>query len=228
MKLDQEVELPGREDPRRATFLELFFDLIYVFVLVQLSSRVVGNLETVRGAAGLDRLFFESGKAVMLLLAMWSVWWATAWTTSRYNPQRLRIQAIVILAIFCSLVMALSLPLAFSDYALAFAVAYVVTQVGRPAILATALGGERRRLKLRILIIFSATGVLWITGAVIGGGAQRALWVLALATELVASRLGWPFPGLGRSRPQEWTIAGEHLGERYQQFFLIVLGESIL
>jgi len=228
MKLDQEVELPGREDPRRATFLELFFDLVYVFVLIQLSSRVVDNLELVRGAAGLDRLFFESGRAVMLLLAMWSVWWATAWTTSRYNPQRLQIQLIVFLAVFCALVMALSLPQAFRDHALAFAVAYVVTQVGRPTVLAFSLGGERRRLKMRILIVYVATGVLWITGALIGGWAQKALWVLALAAEFVAGRVGWPIPGLGRSRPQEWSIAGEHLGERYQQFFLIVLGESIL
>jgi low temperature requirement protein LtrA len=228
MKLDQEVELPGREDPRRATFLELFFDLVYVFLLFQLSSRVVVNLEIIRGSAGLDRLFFESGRALMLLLAMWSVWWATAWTTSRYNPQRLQIQLIVMLAVFCSLAMALSVPRAFGEHALAFALAYVVTQVGRPAILAISLGGERRRLKVRILVVYATTAVAWITGALIGGGAQKALWVSALAAEFVAGRLGWPIPGMGRSRPQEWSIAGEHLGERYQQIFLIVLGESIL
>jgi low temperature requirement protein LtrA len=227
MKLDQEVELPGREDPRRATFLELFFDLVYVFVLVQLSTRVVANLGLIRGAAGMEQLFFESGRALMLLLAMWSVWWATAWTTSRYHPQRLQIQLIVILGLFCALVMGLSVPQAFRDHALPFAVAYVATQVGRPVILAFSLSGERRRLKVRILLVYAATGVLWITGALIGGWVQKALWVLALAVEMVAGRLGWPVPGLGRSRPQEWSIAGEHLGERYQQFFLIVLGESI-
>jgi low temperature requirement protein LtrA len=228
MKLDEEVELPGHEDPRRATFLELFFDLVYVFVLFQLSRRVLENLKAIRGAAGLDRLLFESGRAVLLLLAVWSVWWATAWTTSRYNPQRLQIQLIVMLAVSGSLVMALTLPMAFGRYALVFATAYVATQVGRPAILAFSLTGERRRLKVRILIFSATTGVLWIAGALVGGWAQRALWVLALAAEIGAGRLGWPIPGMGRSRPQEWTIAGEHLGERYQQFFLIVLGESIL
>jgi low temperature requirement protein LtrA len=175
----------------------------------------------------MEQLFFESGRALMLLLAVWSVWWATAWTTSRYHPQRLQIQLIVILGLFCALVMGLSVPQAFRDHALPFAVAYVATQVGRPVILAFSLSGERRRLKVRILLVYAATGVLWITGALIGGWVQKALWVLALAVEMVAGRLGWPVPGLGRSRPQEWSIAGEHLGERYQQFFLIVLGESI-
>jgi low temperature requirement protein LtrA len=228
MKLDQEVERPGGEDPRRATFLELFFDLVYVFVFIQLSRRLVEELEPVHGAAGLYRLFVESGNTVVLLLAVWSVWWATAWTTSRYDPQRLQVQLIVILAVFCTVVMALSIPLAFGDYALAFAVAYVATQVGRPVILALSLSGEPRRLKLRILIVFTATGALWIAGALIGDWTQRVLWVLAVALESIAGRFGWPIPGLGRSRPQEWSLAGEHLGERYQQFFLIVLGETIL
>jgi low temperature requirement protein LtrA len=228
MRLDEETAPPESEEGRRATFLELFFDVVYVFVLFQVSTRIVDNLGHIRGKAGLDRLFFESGKVLVLLLAMWSIWWATAWTTSRYNPQLLRIQAIVILAIFTSLVMALALPQAFGNYSLPFAIAYVGTQVARPAILATALSGERRRLKLRMMIIFSATGVLWIAGALMDEWPQRASWVLALVLELVASRLGWPVPGMGRSRPEEWTIAGEHLGERYQQFFLIVLGESIL
>jgi low temperature requirement protein LtrA len=228
MNLDQEVELRVGEDPRRATFLELFFDVTFVFLLFQLSVRVVDKLKDVDGLAGLGRLMSESGDALVLLLAIWSVWWGTAWAMSRYNPRRLRIQTIVILAIFCSLVMALSVPLAFRDYALPFALAYVVAQVGRPAILALSTRGERRRLKMRMLIYFSSTGVLWIGGALIGGSAERVLWVSALATELIANRLGWPLPGLGRANPFDLTIAGEHLGERYQQFFLVVLGEAIL
>ncbi|WP_161557947.1 low temperature requirement protein A [Micromonospora sicca] len=41
-------------------------------------------------------------------------------------------------------------------------------------------------------------------------------------------RLGWPTPGLSRSSMTEWSVAAEHLAERYRQFFIIALGELIL
>nr|WP_088963636.1 low temperature requirement protein A [Micromonospora purpureochromogenes] len=54
------------------------------------------------------------------------------------------------------------------------------------------------------------------------------LWTLALVLDYTGLILGWPVPGLGRTRIEDWKLAGEHLAERYQQFVVIALGETIL
>ncbi|WP_369008538.1 low temperature requirement protein A [Micromonospora globispora] len=129
----------------------------------------------------------------------------TAWTTSRYDPYHIWVQTVVIIALVCSMVMRVAVPRAFSETALAFAAAYVVAQVSRPAILLAALGRHQyRRLKLRMLIVFSATGVLWVTGALLPVDGTVVLWTLALALEYLATRSGWPVPGLGRSTVSRW------------------------
>ncbi|WP_328345195.1 low temperature requirement protein A [Micromonospora sp. NBC_00421] len=123
----------------------------------------------------------------------------------------------------------MAIPRAFTSTGVAFAVAYVAAQVSRPGLLLLALGRhEYRRIKLRMLITYCATGVLWLTGAFLPTTARVVLWASALGVEYLAARFGWPVPGLGRSTASRWDVAGEHLAERYQQFFLVALGETIL
>ncbi|GGO14347.1 low temperature requirement protein A [Micromonospora parathelypteridis] len=215
--------------PGRATFLELFFDLVFVFALTRISARAFEEL-THEGAMGqVGAAITSSGKTLLLLLALWAVWQGTAWTTSRYDPHRLALQAVVIIALVGSMLMGVAIPRAFSATGLMFAVAYVVTQVSRPLILAVALGPHPyRRLKVRMAVVFAVSGVLWIGGATLPTDGQVSLWTAALILEYGAARFGWPVPGLGRSTVSKWEIAGEHLAERYQQFFLVALGETIL
>ena len=221
--------LPKGGVPKRATFLELFFDLVFVFALTRIAARAFEDLAVEPGHAEVWRAITGGGKTLLLLLALGWVWQGTAWTTSRYDPYHIWLQTVVIIALVCSMVMGVAIPRAFSETALAFAAAYVVAQVSRPAILLVALGQHQyRRLKLRMLIVFSVTGVLWVTGAFLGTNGTVVLWTLALALEYLADRNGWPVPGLGRSMISRWEIAGEHLAERYQQIFLVALGETIL
>lgn len=72
-----------------------------------------------------------------------------------------------------------------------------------------------------------AAGVLWMIGGLLGG-ARYVLWALALAANLGAPLTGYYIPGLGRSRTEEWTVAGAHLAARCRLFVLIALGESLL
>ena len=214
--------------PDRATFLELFFDLVYVFALSRISARAFEDLVLEGGQTGWSAVT-GGGKTLLLLLALWAVWQGTAWTTSRYDPHHLWLQVIVITALISAMVMGVAIPRAFSHSGLMFAAAYVVAQVSRPAILVLVLRKQPyRRLKLRMLITFCATGVLWLTGALLPGSARVVLWTTALLIEYLAARFGWPVPGLGRSTVSRWDIHGEHLAERYQQIFLIALGETIL
>ncbi|WP_435209541.1 low temperature requirement protein A [Micromonospora sp. bgisy143] len=221
--------VPAAATPGRATFLELFFDLVYVFALTRISARAFEDLSREPARDHAAAAITGSGKTLLLLLALWSVWQGTAWTTSRYDPYRAPLQIVVLTALVSSMVMGVAIPRAFSATSLMFATAYVIAQVTRPVILSIALGPHPyRRLKVRMAVVFAVTGVLWITGALLSTDAQVVLWSVALAAEYVAARCGWPVPGLGRSTVSKWEIAGEHLAERYQQFFLVALGETIL
>ncbi len=232
MSSSPDVHLVGRDDPRRATFLELFFDLIYVFVFAELVSRVVRRLglteARTEARTGAEELLNESGKTLVLLVAVWFVWWHTAWTTSRYDPKRQPIQLVVIAAVFGALVMGLALPRAFRNYGLAFVIAYVGTHLARAGILAAAVRGERRQLKLRMLTYYCVAAVPWLAGTLVDQWRRGLLWLLALVIEFLGTKFGWPIPGLKRISEEASVIAGEHLGERYQQIFLVALGESIL
>ncbi|MBQ1013636.1 low temperature requirement protein A [Micromonospora sp. M51] len=221
--------VPAAAAPGRATFLELFFDLVYVFALTRISARAFEDLTQDPGREHGWGTITGSGKTLLLLLALWAVWQGTAWTTSRYDPYRVPLQTVVITALVCSMVMGVAIPRAFSQTALMFAVAYVIAQVTRPVILSVALGPHPyRRLKVRMAVIYAVSGVLWIGGAMLSTNAQVVLWSVALGFEYLAARCGWPVPGLGRSTISKWEIAGEHLAERYQQFFLVALGATIL
>ncbi|TYC20582.1 low temperature requirement protein A [Micromonospora sp. MP36] len=217
------------KDAKRATFLELFFDLVFVFAIARIGTRAFEDLAVAPGHGTGGRAVTDSGKTLLLGLALWAVWQGTAWTTSRYDPYHTSIQAIVIIALVCSMVMGVAIPRAFAQAGLAFAVAYVTAQLSRPVILLAALRAHPyRRLKLRMLITFAVTGALWLTGAFLPTVPRVALWTAALALEYLAMRTGWPLPKLGRSTTSRWDIAGEHLAERYQQLFLVALAETIL
>ncbi len=206
----------------RATFLELFFDLVFVFALTRLSARLVQEVSGGRMVAGVV-------ETLVLFLTLWLVWTITTWVTSRYEPERAVIQAVVVGTMFGSLVMAVTLPRAFEERALPFVLAYLGVMIGRPLVIAVALRGHRRRqVPLRLAAWAAVGGVPWVVGALGPEELRMALWLLALAIDYLGLALGWPVPRLGPARPSGWRIEGEHLAERYQQIFLIALGESIL
>src|SRR5215207_508640 len=115
----------------RVTPLELFFDLVYVFAVTQLSHRLLDHL-TVRGAL----------ETLMLLLAVWGAWIYTSWFTNWFHPNRLAVRLVLVAVMLASLVMSVALPDAFGDRGLMFASAYVAIQVGRTAFTVLALGAS--------------------------------------------------------------------------------------
>ncbi len=218
---------PVVQDSSRATFLELFFDLVYVFALTRISARAFEDLALEPGGTQGWSPVTGGAKTLLLLLALWALWQNTAWVTSRYDPYHSGLQLIVVIALVGSMVMGVAVPRAFRGAGLAFAAAYVAAQLARPLILIAA-GTSERRLKIRTAVTFATTGVLWLVGAFLPVNPRVVLWTCALGLEYVAGRFGYPVPGLGRSTVSRWDIAGRHLAERYQQFFLVALGETIL
>ncbi|MGN9778195.1 low temperature requirement protein A [Micromonospora sp. H33] len=210
----------------QATFLELFFDLVFVFALTRVTQRLAEDFTTQRRI-----VLPEVGQTTLLFLALWLVWTLAAWVTSRYNPERPLIRLLIVAVMFGSMIMAVSVPEAFADDAPVFAGAYVTIQLGRPLALMLALRGDKQqqRIPARIACWSAVSAIGWIWGATLPEGkANGILWALALGVEYLGFLLGWPTPGLGRARIPGWRIAGEHLAERHQHFLIIALGESIL
>jgi low temperature requirement protein LtrA len=207
---------PG--EPRRANYLELFFDLVFVVALAQLSQDLIQDLT-----------WSDAYQTLVLLLAMWWIWTVTTWTTDLYDPQRPTIQLLVTATMLGTLLMVVALPDAFGERGLVFAGVYVAVHLGRQVFLVLALRGhELQRRSMRLLAWFSVSAVPWIAGALVAGTARGVLWTLAVAVDYTGGRLRFPTPGLGRSPKSEWSVGAEHLAERYRQLFIIALGELIL
>jgi low temperature requirement protein LtrA len=209
-----------RPEQPRTTFLELFFDLVFVLALAQVSQRLLEHL-TWSGA-------FQT---LVLLLALWSVWAATAGLTDRLDPQEPLIQVLVLATMFGTLMMAAVAPDAFGERGLFFAGVYNGTQIGRNAVAALLLWGhEARHAFVRPLFWYGVAAVPWVAGAVAHDTARGVLWALAVAVDYAALALGFPTPRLRRAfgRTAEFAVSSEHLAERYRQLFIIALGELIL
>ncbi|MEU7614490.1 low temperature requirement protein A [Micromonospora rifamycinica] len=216
--------LRGGVSSPRATFLELFFDLVFVFALTRVSQRIIDDLDAAHRV-----LLAEIVQTLLIFLAFWAVWTFTAWVTSRYEPERPAIQFVVVYSMLGCMVMAAATPRAFAERGLAFALGFVAVQVGRPLFLTLALRGHPRRLvTVRVAAWAAMSAVPWVLGALFTGSWRLACWSLAVVVDYAGLMFGWPVPRLGATRTSTWAVLGEHLAERYQQFFLIALGENIL
>ncbi len=211
---------PSGHGHHRVTFVELFFDLVFVFAITQLSHGLLDHL-TPLGA-------LQYG---LLMLAVWWVWINTAWITNWLDPDKPAVRMMLFALMLIGLVLSSSIPKAFEDRALPFALAYVAMQVGRSAFMLWALrrhdaGNHRNFVRINIWSLLSAP--FWIAGALAGGTARLVLWGIAVAIETAAPALGYWVPGLGRSTTTDWAIEGGHMAERCGLFIIIALGESVL
>jgi low temperature requirement protein LtrA len=203
----------------RVTNMELFFDLVYVFAITQLTHLLLGR-----------PTWLGAGQTLILLLAVWWAWMYTAWVTNWFHPDARPVRVMLLGVMLMSLIMSATLPAAYGSRGLAFGCAYVIIQVGRTIFVVAAAREQPalRRNFQRILAWSATAGAGWICGGFAHGWARAALWLAALAVDYAAPAAGFRTPGLGRSQTTDWTIAGGHLAERCQLFLIIVLGESIL
>jgi low temperature requirement protein LtrA len=136
---------------------------------------------------------------------------------------------VVTASMLGALVLAAVAPQAFSGQGLVFAGAYLAIQLGRTVfVVLVNPSREARRLYLRQLVWFGASAVPWIAGALTHHSTRAVLWTLAVILNSVALGHRFSVLRLGPASTAEYAIAGEHLAERYRQFFIIALGELIL
>ena len=216
---DLPIVRSGAEGEQRATFFELFFDLVYVFAVTQLSHHL---LEDISWATAAETAF--------MLVALYWAWNYTTWMTNWFDPDTVPVRLVLVFVMLASLLMAIAIPAGFGDHALLFACAYSGLQIGRNAfVVAVTPRGEFNQNFRQILAWSLVSAPLWVAGGFADSESLRwVLWLGALGLDLAAPLVTYWLPGAGRTPMSQWQIEGAHFGERFQLFVIIALGESVV
>lgn len=210
----------GPDSQVRVTMVELFFDLVFVLAVTQLSHSLLEHL-TPAGAM----------QTLLLFLAVWWLWMFTAWTTNWLDPDRHPVRLMLFALMLGGLLLSASIPEAFAGKGLVFGCVFAAMQFGRTLFVMFAMRGhwpENHRNFQRIAVWLGASAVLWVAGGVSDGSTRVLLWVAAIGVEYTGPLCFFWVPGLGRSTTSDWEVDGAHMAERCMLFVIIALGESIL
>ena len=204
----------------RVTNVELFFDLVFVFAVTQVSHTLLHHF-TPLGAV----------HVTMLFLAVWWVWVYTAWVTNWLNPELTPVRILLFLMMLGGLVLSTTIPTAFEGRGLWFAIAYATMQVGRTAFWLLATPTHRTAVRhnaIRILVWLSVSAVFWILGGLAHDEARLWFWIAALTIKYISPAARFWVPKLGFSSVEAWAVEGGHMAERCSLFVIIALGEAVV
>ena len=198
-------------DDQKVTFVELFFDLVFVYCVTQVVTLLHGHLD-VRSA----------GSA---LLVFWLVWWAWTqftWALNAANTEHPQVEGITLVASAIAFLMAVGIPNALGRDALWFAGPYVALRVlGLFVYDLVASRDAAQRKAVRTFALVSSTGLIAVlAGAFAGGAVLYWAWALAIVLDLVAAGVGGQLEG--------WNLHPEHFVERHGLIVIIALGETLI
>jgi low temperature requirement protein LtrA len=198
------------EEEKRTGYLELFFDLVFVFAFTQVATLIVEDTS----AAGLAR-------AALIFALVWWAWSAYAWLTNAIDVENVGTRLLVLGATLAAFFMALAIPDAYSDEGAWFALAYFVVRVLQVALYLWGVRGDpqMRAAVLRLAPWFLVAPTVALTGGLAGGTWRTALWTSSIAID-VAGALSVARAG--------FRISPSHFAERYALIVIIALGESIV
>ena len=199
------------------TPLELFFDLVFVFAVSQLSRHLLEHV-TLRGAA----------ETLVLLSAVFAVWYHTSWTATIVPIDEPPTRRMVLTVMFLGLFMNASVTRAFASSGWAFVIPLLLIQLGRTEWTVRRVPSELfREHSVRTLLWLIATAPLWIVGAAANPEPRLVWWALAAAVDLIGTWLAHPIPGR-RLHSANVEFPAGHMLERYRLFLIIALGETVL
>jgi low temperature requirement protein LtrA len=198
-------------DDQRVTWVELFFDLVFVFCVTQVVTLLHGHID-----------WRTAGSA---LIVFWLVWWAWTqftWALNAANTEHPRIQAIMLLGTAIAFLLAVGIPSALTEETLWFAGPYVVLRVIGLALYAwVASNDPLQRAAVRIFSLVSTSGLAAVLiGAWVGGAALYWCWAGAIVLDLAAAAIGGQREG--------WNLHPTHFAERHGLIVIIALGETLI
>ncbi|GIH15621.1 low temperature requirement protein A [Rugosimonospora africana] len=211
--------LRKQDTPGSPLFVELFFDLVYIFFFTRLSQSLQHQVS-----------LRDTAQTAVLLLAGWWVWVLTAWLTDLFDAQLPLIRGLVIVVMVGTLVMAAVIPKAFGEQGLLFVLAYFGIHVARDAVLipGTRVNRDIQARSVRVFFWLLVTAVPWLLGAFLHGPVRLLLWAVAVLTDFLSAMFGWPTPRLGRTDLKSSIFLGGHLSERHRQIVIVAFGELVL
>ena len=192
----------------RVSTLELFFDLVFVFTITQLTNVLVSGGDVVAIA-----------QVVVMFLVIWWMYDAYAWLTNAIATDHLRHRLLLIGGMGGFLVISLAVPQAFDGEGLTFGLGWAVVVALHSAMFVRGTSLSEVRAILRI-IPFSLLGVvLLIVGGAVGGNVQWATWTLTAV-------LVWITPWV--ASVEGFVVQPRHFVERHGLVVIVALGESIV
>ena len=197
-------------DEKRVGPLELFFDLVFVFALTQVTKLMSDN-STWEGL----------GQGILVLAALWWAWGAYSWLTNYIAADEGKERLLMFAVMGAFLIAALAVPHALDDDALVFAIAYAVARWLHIFIFAEANDDVDAGMAIRRLARTAIPGpaLLIVAGLVDDGTLRVALWIVALAVD---------FSGPYVFGVRGFRISAGHFAERFSLIVIIALGESIV
>ena len=204
------MENHAPESEQRVTPLELFFDLVFVFAITQVTSMLAA-----------DPTWSGLLRGMLVLGALWWAWGAYAWLTNTLDSQEGMVRIAMFAAMAAMLIVALAVPEAFDQHGVIFAVAYVAVRGMHVALYALAGKGDPDLLAavLRFTTSSAISGALLVTAGFLDGDPRVALWIVALAIDYL---------GVLRGRGAGWRVYPGHFAERHGLIIIIAVGESIV
>jgi low temperature requirement protein LtrA len=206
--------------PSKASFPELFFDLVFVFALIQLSHTLASDFSSTTAT-----------ETLLLILAIWWLWIYTTWITNLLNTEHEAVRLLLFALMFCGVLLAIALPKAFGEQGLAFAGLYCAMQLGRSAFMLYAFRQADRPSYMtfvRITVWILVSSLFWMAGVFGGIETRAAFWAIALLIEYASPLARFWVPGIGASPRETLDLSGEHMAERCALFVILCLGETIL
>jgi low temperature requirement protein LtrA len=199
---------PQTESAVRVSTLELFFDLVFVFTLTQLTTRLADDLDW----AGAARI------ALMLGIILW-MYGGFAWLTNAVVPNNRLRRTLMLVGMGGFLTISLAIPDAFGDAGWVFGLGYFVVNAVHSGLFVLAGGPGAARAMLRLAPFNLTSATLVLVGGFLPGGWRYALWTLALLVDIAAPYVR-PIGG--------FTISPSHFVERHGLVVIIALGESVV
>ena len=194
----------------RVTPLELFFDLVFVFAITQVTTLLAR-----------DPTWGGLLRGLVVLAALWWAWAAYAWLTNTLNPEEGLVRIAMFVVMAAMLICALAVPEAFGDHGVIFGVAYLVVRAMHLVLYSLAARGDPDLLGavLRMTPSSTISGFLILGAGFLEGKERTTLWILALAIDYLGVLLG---------RGQGWRLSPGHFVERHGLVVIIAIGESIV
>ena len=198
-------------EDQSATFIELFFDLIFVFSVTQVVGLLHGGFT-----------WSTVGQAVLVFWLIWWAWTQFTWALNAADTTHTWVEVGTLTATAVAFFMAITLPEAFHSHALWFAFAYVlVRSIGLVLYMWVSWIDPSQRSAVSRFGLVSLAGLAAVlVGGFLGGAAQYGLWGLAIVLDVVAASTGGQQDG--------WNLHPEHFSERHGLFTIIALGETLI